>query len=248
MGILETARSRFRALCADRGVDLGTAVTVQPLTPDAAIGERASNEFVIRKGRETVIEAGFGGDRGQAFTDAPSAFTGTLAEVLDLPLDEVRNRAILVAAMNAVLRQLGAAEGTVHCRNEDPTNCGPELAQAVEKRFGHVRVGLVGLQPAILAALVGRFGAGNICVVDRNDDTIGGVKHGVAVRDGDTDLPRLIDACDVALVTGSTVVNGTMDAVVAQLEAAGRPYVFFGNTIAGCAALLDLDRLCPFGR
>ena len=50
------------------------------------------------------------------------------------------------------------------------------------------------------------------------------------------------------LVTGSSIVNGTIDGIKSLFETAGKPLVFFGNTISGAAALLGLDRLCPFGR
>jgi len=248
MGVLDEARERLIERCRERGVSPAEPVAVRPLTPDDAIGERAGCEFVIKRGRERVIEATFRSARGQAFTDAPSSFDGPLEGALNGPLAASRERAICVAAINAVLRALDLAGGTVHCRNEDPTRCGPELARIVEERFGRVRVGLVGLQPAILAGVVERFGPAAVSVVDLNDDNIGGVKSGVEVWDGRADVARLAATCDVVLVTGSTVVNGTIDDLLALLNAAGKPVLLYGNTIAGPAALLGLDRVCPFGR
>ena len=58
---------------------------------------------------------------------------------------------------------------------------------------------------------------------------------------------RLIDWCDVGLATGSTLVNGSLDNLLARFEAASKPLAFFGNTIAGTAALNNLQRVCPFG-
>jgi len=48
--------------------------------------------------------------------------------------------------------------------------------------------------------------------------------------------------CDLALVTGTTVVNGTLEAI---LEVAGEKAVFYGISIAGVAELLGLERFCP---
>jgi uncharacterized protein (DUF4213/DUF364 family) len=48
--------------------------------------------------------------------------------------------------------------------------------------------------------------------------------------------------CDLALVTGTTVVNETLEAI---LEVAGGKAVFYGISIAGVAELLGLERFCP---
>ena len=248
MGVLDEARSVLLRRCQEAGVPLEESVAVEPLTPEEAIGERVGEEFVIKRGRERVIEARFRDARGQAFTDAPSSFHGTLAEALTGPLFTSRQRAVCVAVLNAVLRALDAAEGTVHCRDEDPTRCGSELARFIEQRFGGVCVGLVGLQPAILEGLVRHFGPERVAVVDLNPDNIGCVKSGVEVWHGDRDLPRLAAACDLALITGSTVVNGTIDGILAMFQAVKKPVIFYGNTISGVAMLLGLERVCPFGR
>ncbi len=248
VGILAQVREKMLCLCIDRDVDRSRRVSVYPLSPNEAIGAKADADFAIKKGKERVIEATFEGARGQAFTDAPSDWTGTLDELLSLDLSIVRHRAVFVAAMNAVLRSLGAAEGTMHCKDEDPQRCGPEIARELQARFGRKRVGLVGLQPAILKGLVDRFGSEFVRVLDLNPENIGTSKCGVLIWDGETDLPRLAEWCEVALATGSSLVNGTLDEIKQDFEAVGKPLVFFGNTISGAAALLRFDRICPFGR
>lgn len=248
MDTLKQARERLLCLCVEQGIDRKHRVVVSPLSPDEAIGPQADGDFAISKGKEQVIEATFGEARGQAFTDAPSRWSGTLGEVLSLELSASPDRAVLVAAMNAVLRRLGIAEGTLHCKDEDPARCGPEIARRWDDRFGRKRTGLVGLQPAILEALVGRFGADHVRAVDLNPENVGARKCGVLIGDGETDLLRLVEWCDVGLATGSSLVNGTIDDIRRHFEDAGKPLVFFGNTISGAAALLGLDRICPFGR
>ena len=39
-----------------------------------------------------------------------------------------------------------------------------------------------------------------------------------------------------------------IERLVALMRRADKPVVFFGNTVSGAAVLMDLDRLCPFGR
>jgi hypothetical protein len=221
---------------------------VTSLSPDEAIGARASPDFAIKKGKERVIEATFEGARGQAFTDRPSQWAGTLGDAMSVDLTEVQSRAIFVATMNAVMRFLGAATGTMHCLDEDPSLCGPEIAGSLGARFGRKKFGLVGLQPAILQGLAEHFGTEAVRVIDLNPDNIGKSKSGVEVQDGETELPRLVEWCDVGLATGSSIVNGTADEIVRSFKEAGKPLLFFGNTISGAAVLLGLERICPFGR
>ena len=246
MGLLEKAREKFAKVCRQRGVDLAAQVQVRPLTPKEAIGEKANPDFAIKRGKEVVIEATFGDARGQAFTDCPSHWTGTLADLMSLDLANIQNRAVFVAGLNAIMRSLGMATGTVHCRDADPERCGPKMADLIEQRYGKARVGLIGLQPAILRALVERFGPGSIRVLDLNPENIGRIRSQMLVENGAKDLPDLVEWCDVGLATGSTVVNASMDEIVLRFEKARKPLIFFGNTISGAAALLGLERLCPF--
>ena len=248
MSVLEQCRAKLLEACTAHSVGPDQAVTVRPLSPDEAIGTKADSQFVIKKGRERVIEARLRDHRGQAFTDAPTNFNGALREVLALGLQETPNRAVFVATMNALLRSLGMANGTIHCWDEDPGRCGPEIARTVEDGYGRVRVGLIGLQPAILKALTERFGCDHVRVLDLNAENTGSTKCGVPVWDGAVGLPRLVERCDVGLATGSSVVNGTIDGIIRSFEEAGKPLVFFGNTISGVAALLGLNRIYPFGR
>jgi hypothetical protein len=171
-----------------------------------------------------------------------------LGDLLSLNLEEVPNRAVFVASLNAALSTLEHLPGTLHCKNEDPSRCGPETARILHERFGPVCVGLAGLQPSILKALVSRFGPEAVRVTDLNPDNIGESRAGVVVWDGERDLPRLVSECDVGLATGSSVVNRTLDEILERFQEAGKPLILFGNTISGVAALLELDRVCPFGR
>jgi uncharacterized protein (DUF4213/DUF364 family) len=247
MGILEKARNEFINACNKHSIALNQTITIHRLLPRDAIGD-ANDDFVIKKGKEYVIEATFDKARGQAFTGIACEWNGTLEELLSLDLTDTKNRGIFVASINAVLRSLGLATGTNHCRDEDPTNCGPQLAGELRARFGTKRFGMIGLQPAILKALVNSFDQDHVRVVDLNPDNIGSLKCGIEVWDGQSDLQRLVEWSEVGVATGSSIVNGTIDDIVRLFKDYNKPVVLFGNTISGTAALLDLDRICPFGR
>jgi hypothetical protein len=248
MDILEKARLELERIVAERGLARDERITVRALTPDEAIGATADENFVIKKGKERVIEALYGEARGQAFTDAPGNWEGTLGELLALDLGTNGYRAVFTAGLNAVMRSLELASGTVHCKDEEPTKCGTEMPDAIHALFGTKRIGMIGLQPAILKEMVDAYGKVGMRVADLNPDNIGQVREELVVMDGETQLDELVQWCDVGLATGSSIVNGTINDILERFEAAGKPVVFFGNTISGVAALLNLRRVCPFAR
>lgn len=85
MDILEQARIKLDAVCMERNLDRNEQITVRALTPDEAIGAKTDENFVIKKGKERVIEASFRGAHGQQlFTDAPGNREGTVAARLNL--------------------------------------------------------------------------------------------------------------------------------------------------------------------
>lgn len=249
MSVLKETRDRMLEVCREEGIDLNTPVRVRRLSPDEAIGTKVDEGFVLCRGREVIIEATVDSARGQAFTDEPSSWSGTLEGLFAMPLDVVRNRAVVVATLNALAAKLGLANHTIHCHQDDPVRCGRELVRELVRRFPDVRkVLLVGLQPGILEALVERFKAGNMRVVDLDVENIGKVRKGVRVGNGAADITDDVGWCELMLVTGSSVVNGTLDRLLSMSQDAARPLVFFGNTIAAIAAVADLERICPFGQ
>ena len=249
MGVLTETRDTLKQVCRKEGMTLSSPVTVRRLAVAAAVGEKAGDGFVPSHGKEVVIEATLNGARGQAFTDQPSDWTGTLEEVFALSLDDVGNRAIVVAVLNALAGRLGLASHLIHCRQEDPMRCGPELVAEVKRRFPEVgKVLLVGLQPALFASLVDEMGTDGVRVVDLDPDNINQVTRGVRIGDGSADISGDVAWCELMLVTGSSIVNGTLDELLLMSHDASKPVVFFGNTIAAVAAVADLERICPFGR
>ena len=246
---LEGTRPVLRELVSVSGL-AAAAVTVlaKPLTPEEAIGTPGRRDFPILAGKERVVEARLGSGTGHAFTDTAREFTGRLQDVLDLEFSDNGRRTIYVATLNAVLRHLGRAAGTVHCRDDDPECCGSEIAATLQRRFGRARLGLIGFNPAIAEHLVRKFGSERLCITDLNPENTGRHRFGVEILDGETDTDQLLERSDVVLVTGTTFVNGTFDRIWDGVLAHRRHGIVFGVTGAGVCELLGLERLCPFGR
>ncbi len=79
-------------------------------------------------------------------------------------------------------------------------------------------------------------------ILDLDKENIGNEKYGVIVQDGSQNVDEVLKWCDLALVTGTTVVNGTIGPI---LEMAQQKVIFYGISIAGVAQLFDLNRFCP---
>lgn len=155
------------------------SVLVKTLTPEEAIGVPGRRDFPIILGKERVVEAEVLGAKAHAFTDSPGEFVGNLKEVLNLPLTSNRERSIYVATLNAILKYLNLIENTIHCKDEDPERCGKEIASQLLKRWGKVKVGFIGLNPAIAENLTDIFGSENVRITDLNKQNINSLKHGV---------------------------------------------------------------------
>jgi len=155
-------------------------INTRALTADEAIGSPERQDYPIQKGKEVMLETTFQGNKGQAFTDEPGNFTGTLQDVINLPLQSNFERAVLVATLNAVLRSMGKVNKTVHCRNKEPGICAKHLAEVVRERFGHPRIAFIGLQPGMIEALSNEF---DIRVTDLDSDNVGKIKAGVLIEE-----------------------------------------------------------------
>ncbi|OGO19708.1 MAG: hypothetical protein A2144_05865 [Chloroflexi bacterium RBG_16_50_9] len=242
---IEKVKGKFQKIIAEH--ELGNElveVTIGTLTVKQAIGNPIRQDFPLLEGREVMIEAQFKGSFGQAFTDKPHEFKGSLSDVLSLGLDTNDARAIFDATLNAVMAHLGLVTGVRHCHDEEPEKCAAEIAQYILNKYGKVKVGLVGYQPAILENLVKVFGAENVHCTDLNPKNLGTRKFGAEIWDGRTYTERLITWCDVLLATSSTIVNDTFDGIKKEADAKGKRLIVFGVTGAGVSALLGLERLC----
>ncbi len=139
-------------------------------------------------------------------------------------------------------------KGTLHCRDDEPETCALEIADSLFRRFGEVTVGLIGLNPAIAERLIGIFGADSVRITDLDLDNVGGHRFGVEIWDGNERTEDLIDAAKVIVLTGTTLVNGTFDAIWELIQGRGKKYLVYGMTASGICQLLGIDRICPRGR
>ncbi|MCH3918545.1 MAG: DUF364 domain-containing protein [Spirochaetia bacterium] len=230
---------RFASVVYEHGLSAEhIEIHARALTPEEAIGHPGRTDYPILTGKEQMIEATCNGARGQAFTDAPSKFTGTVADILTLDLvGNEHDRGLFIASMNAVLRSLHLIEGTVHCKDSEPEECARQMEDQIMETFGHPRILQVGFQPALVQRLGARF---SLRVLDLNPDTIGSRRSGILIEDGGKAMKDAICWADLILCTGSTLANGT---IVDYIDL-GKKVIFFGTTLSGAAYLMGLERWC----
>lgn len=216
----------------------GVLIQAVPLSPAEAIGNPEDRDYPLIIGKERLMQAEFRHSRGQAFTDMYGDFSGRLSDIVAMELTNNFRRAIFVSSLNAVMREMGLITKTIHCKNNEPRQCSYELVKHIEENYGHPRVAMVGLQPRMVEALSKRF---QIRVTDMDQANIGTEKFGRTIH-GPERTREHLEWCDVAVVTGTTIVNNTID----QL-AISKPVVYYGITISGAAKLLGLNHFCYFG-
>jgi hypothetical protein len=235
----EIIRKEFIKLIKENGLegDEGT-IRAATLSTEQAIGNPEDKDYPIVKGEERLMQAEFRGSRGQAFTDMYGNFSGRLVDIAAMDLKNNFRRAIFIASLNAVMRHLGLINQTIHCKDNQPRECGQELVKYIEKNYGRPRIAMVGFQPRMVEALAKKF---ELRVTDMDKDNIGREKFGVKIDDPSRAKENL-DWCDIAVVTGTTIVNDTID----QFRT-NKPVVFYGITISGVAKLAGLNSFCPFG-
>lgn len=238
-GVYRTLKDQMRKKIKELGLsEEEISIEARVLSSKEAIGTPERKDFPLVRGKEHLIEANFMGVKGQAFTDEPSNFRGKIGDIINLRLESNRERALFIASINAFYRYVGEVEGTVHCKNEEPEICAERLVSFVRDRWGNPKVGLIGYQPAFLEACARNF---RVRVLDLNPNLVRKERYGVEVEDGDECCKEVVEWADVLLVTGSTIVNGT----ISRFLECSKPVLFYGVTIAAPSLILGLDRFCP---
>ena len=213
-------------------------VSARTLTPQEVIGKPERDDFPLLKGKEVMLQADFKGSLGQAFTDMPGNYSGNLREILAMSLGNNFKRAVFIATLNAVLRYLNYISKTVHCKDKEPEECAAHLIDYIKERFGNPRIAFIGMQPAMVEALVAQF---EIRVIDLDPDNVGQKRCGVLIEDV-THTKEILPWADVILATGTTVVNDTLTPLLIE-----KPIIFYGVTIAGVAYLKGYEQYCFCG-
>ena len=232
-------KKEFAKLITENGLQ-GEEVIIRatPLSPEQAIGNPEDRDYPLIIGVERLMQAEFRGSLGQAFTDMYGDFSGRLSDIVAMDLRNNFRRAIFTSSLNAVMRHLGLITKTIHCKNNQPRECSYELVRYIERNYGHPKVAMVGFQPRMVEALAKKF---ELRVTDMDQDNIGKEKFGVKIYNPKQSEGHL-KWCDIALVTGTTIVNNTAD----QFRIS-KPVIFYGITISGVAKLLGLNHFCYFG-
>jgi hypothetical protein len=229
----------FTKLVKENGLESEKVVVhAAPLSPEEAIGNPEDKDYPLVIGVERLMQAEFRGYSGQAFTDMYGNFSGRLSNILEMDLTNNFRRAIFISSLNAVMRYLGLVAKTIHCKNDEPRECSHELVRYIERNYGHPKIAFIGFQPRMVQALSPRF---ELKVTDMDQANIGAEKFGIVISGPDKTGENLA-WCDVALVTGTTVVNDTID----QFRIS-KPVIFYGITISGVARLLRLNHFCYCG-
>ncbi len=215
-------------------------ITGKVLSPQEAIGNPSRNDFPILKGKEKLMEASFKGAKGQAYTNMPGNFSGTIEEILNRKLETNFDKSIFISTLNAVCKYLGITDKTIHCKDDEPEQCAKDLVNYIKENYGTPKIAQIGLQPSMLQRLSENF---QVRVVDLDEENIGKVKFGITIEDGKKNTENLLEWCDIILATGSTIANGSIIHFIKE-----KPVIFYGTTVAGSASLMNLKRFCACGK
>ncbi len=238
MDLYEKLKEYFTGLAREKGIENEEIeVSFRLLEGIDVLGETSRKDYPLLTGKEKMLEAEFGGAKGQAFTLAGSVFHGTIQDIMKLDLEKEYDRGIFVAALNAVMKHFNLIDGTIHCKGEEPEECAAKFIEKISEKKDK-RIAVIGFQPAFIEALAkADF---NIRVLDLNPENIGSDRLGVLIEDGVKEYEDVVDWAEVILCTGSTIVNGTIKDYIDL----NKDVYFYGNTIAGPAKVLGLNRIC----
>jgi len=240
MNIYDTLRKYFITLVKENHLEeQDIIVRARPLTPEEAIGNPEDKDYPLIIGRERMMQAELRNTFGQAYTDMYGHYSGKLIDIGEMELKNNFRRAIFISSLNALMRYLGLIEKTMHCRNDEPRECSLKLTEYIAKKYGHPKIAMAGLQPRMVESLARNF---EIKVTDMDYANINNEKFGVIIQSPKNTKDNL-DWCDIALVTGSTIVNNTLADFLTS-----KPVIFYGVTIAGAAKVLGLEHYCYCGQ
>ena len=232
-------KEEFAKIMKENGLELEEVmIQATPLSPQQAIGSPEDKDYPLVIGDERLMQAQFRDCLGQAFTDMYGDFSGRLSDIVEMDLRNNFRRAIFISSLNAVMRYLGLITKTIHCKNNEPRECSYELVKYIERNYGHPRVAFIGFQPRMVETLSQNF---ELRVADMARDNIGQEKFGVMIH-GPDKTPEHLNWCDIALITGTTIVNDTFSQF-----GISKPVIFYGITISGVAKLLGLNHFCYYG-
>jgi uncharacterized protein (DUF4213/DUF364 family) len=240
MNIYEKLREYFITLIKENHLATQEIIVrAKPLTSEEAIGNPEDKDYPLIVGRERMMQAEFRNTFGQAYTDMYGNYADKLINIAEINLKNNFRRAVFISSLNAVMRYLGLIDKTMHCRDDEPRECSSQLVEYIAKKYGNPKIAVAGLQPRMVESLVKSFA---IKVTDMDYANIDTKKYGVIVQSPQKTQEHL-NWCDLAVVTGSTIVNDTIAYFLID-----KPVIFYGVTIAGAAKVLGLENFCYCSR
>ena len=189
---------------------------------------------------EYAVTAELCGVKGEAYTEEPEDFTGTLQQALEIPPTEKGISAVTIAALNAAMSLLKKAPGMFPEGEEARVRYADALCRYVTEHFGKENIILVGYD----GYLVKRFMDEGLdfWTMDRDPDHIAQDRfHHVVVNNAKRNRESSFVWGKYFIVTGSTLCNGT----ILHYLNSGRELLFYGITCAGAATLLNLPWFSP---
>lgn len=192
---------------------------------------------------EITLVAEFAGFIGECSTNAISSFepyTGTVSQIMELDAEhDPRERAVFIASLNAIMNKYRLTDDCESCSVDKESLCAEKIADYYRNHNGRVNVLLVGYQPYMLEALAAEF---PVRVLDLNPKNIGATRFGVTIEHGEDDCADAVKWAEVIICTGSALANDT----IMKYINLSKDVMFYGTTIAGCARIFSLKRICPF--
>ncbi|MBO7730676.1 MAG: hypothetical protein J6S31_07455 [Lachnospiraceae bacterium] len=189
---------------------------------------------------EYCVTATLLGVNGEAYTETPEDFDGTLEEALCIPPTEKGISAVTIAALNAAVSYLGLAPGIFPEEEEAHFRYAEKLYHYVIENHGPDNIVLVGYDGYIVKRFVDEGLI--IWIMDRDPDHIAQDRfHHVVVNNAKRNRESSFVWGKYFIVTGSTLCNGT----ILHYLNSGKELLFYGITCAGAATLLKLPWFSP---
>ena len=189
---------------------------------------------------EYCVTATLCGVKGEAYTEEPEDFCGTLKEALEIAPTEKGISAVTIASINAAMNFLGLAPGTFPEGEEARFCYADALCRYVTEHHGKNNIILVGYD----GYLVKRFMDEGLefWTMDMDPANITQNRfHHVVVNNAKRNRESSFVWGKYFVVTGSSLCNGT----ILHYLNSGKELLFYGISCAGVAKLLDLPWFSP---
>jgi hypothetical protein len=203
-----------------------------------------SKDNILITGKGLLVRGSFADCCGDSSAEDPKPFKGKLSEVSNMVFGKNPDRAVFFATLNAVFSYLRLNEAVVHCKGDEPKSCGKQLAKYITKHFGkNAVVAHIGYKPEHVEACSKFKGY----VTDLDPENIGKVKFKKKILGADKN-EEVIRNSDVACISGSTILNGSLPHLLAWCEKYGTVSIVYGVTVSTAAKIMHLRHFCPYAR